>query len=561
MRRVAFLAALSLAAAACRGGAGDHASNRLTVLSGRDVDYIDCGQAYARSSFQICAATQRALYGHRPGDPTKLVPDLARAAPRVSDGGRTVTVELKTGVRFSPPVNRVVTSRDVKYAIERGFFSTVGNAYSGAYFGDLAGARPGVKPGTRIAGIATPAPDTIVFHLAKPTGGLLADGALALPLTAPVPEAYARRYDDDSSGLSSYGAHQVATGPYMVQTYQPGREIVLVRNPNWKRALDFKPARLDEIVVREGTSDPVLGSRRILRGRSLVNGSFSAPRGVLETLTGRERRRVVPAPGDNVRWVSMNTTIPPFNDVNVRRAVLAGTDRAALREARGGASIAQMPTHFLPPGANGFEQAGGAKGPGLDFLNATGRPDPRLSAAYFRRAGYRSGRYTGKQPLLMVGEMVGTGTLIAEAAKRSFERMGFKVKLKLALTIPMYSKYCNVPAARVAICPNVGWPLDFEDGQTMLDPTFNGAHIPRAKNSNWSQLDVPSVNRAMARAEVAITPAARARAWAHVDRLVSAQAPAIPWAWDTVPLVESGNVRGVVDRANSNWALAWTSLK
>src|SRR5436190_23721877 len=113
MRRAAALVAMSLVAAACGGGGSDHVKNKLTVLSRSDVAYIDCGQAYARSSFQICAATQRALYGHRPDDPVKLVPDLARSAPRVSDGGRTVTVELKTGVRFSPPINRAVTSRDV----------------------------------------------------------------------------------------------------------------------------------------------------------------------------------------------------------------------------------------------------------------------------------------------------------------------------------------------------------------------------------------------------------------------------------------------------------------
>ena len=53
--------------------------------------------------------------------------------------GKTVTVKIKSGVKFSPPVNREVTSKDVKYAIERGFFNTVNNGYAGAYFGDLAG--------------------------------------------------------------------------------------------------------------------------------------------------------------------------------------------------------------------------------------------------------------------------------------------------------------------------------------------------------------------------------------------------------------------------------------
>ena len=189
--------------------------------------------------------------------------------------------------------------------------------------------------------------------------------------------------------------------------------------------------------------------------------------------------------------------IPPFDDINVRRAVLAGFDRAALLDARGGAVIGRIPTHFLPPGANGFAQAGGAKGPGVAFLNTTGRPDPRLSARLFRAAGYRSGRYTGKQPLLMVGEMVGTGTKIAEAAKASYERMGFNVKLKLALTIPMYSKYCNVPKEEIDVCPSVGWINDFADPQTTLNITFNGKYINTTGNVNWSQFNNPEINKAM----------------------------------------------------------------
>ena len=46
-------------------------------------------------------------------------------------------------------MSRAVTSADVKYAIERGFFRSVSNPYAPAYFGDLAGALPAVAPGTR----------------------------------------------------------------------------------------------------------------------------------------------------------------------------------------------------------------------------------------------------------------------------------------------------------------------------------------------------------------------------------------------------------------------------
>ena len=48
-----------------------------------------------------------------------VVPDLATSVPRPTNGGRTYTFKLKSGVRLGPPINRAITSQDVKYAIER----------------------------------------------------------------------------------------------------------------------------------------------------------------------------------------------------------------------------------------------------------------------------------------------------------------------------------------------------------------------------------------------------------------------------------------------------------
>ena len=95
-----------------------------------------------------------------------MVPDLAEALPEVSEDGKTVTVKIKQGVKFSPPVDREVTSKDVKYGIERMFFSTVATGYA-FYFEDIVGAEPGAKPGTKIEGIETPDDQTIVFKLSK----------------------------------------------------------------------------------------------------------------------------------------------------------------------------------------------------------------------------------------------------------------------------------------------------------------------------------------------------------------------------------------------------------
>jgi len=585
---VAVMAALSLGVAACGGGSDNSGSKsssgtsaggssstehktggKLTALWSGDVDFIDCGREYYQSSYQICAATQRALYGYKPDDGEKMVPDLATTAPEVSADGKTVTVKIRTGVKFSPPVNRAVTSKDVKYAVERGFWNNVSNGYAGAYFGDIIGAKVGVKSGTKLdKGITTPDDQTVVFHLSKASGGVLAGGALGMMLTAPVPEEYAKKFD--AKNPTTYGENQVATGPYMIANnaagkavgYEPGRRIHLVRNPNWDKSTDFKPAYLDEIDNLEGNDDTTVASRRILTGQSMINGDWTPPPAILKQASSRYKGQLVVIPGATVRYVSLNTKIAPFNDINVRKAVLAGMDRAAMRLARGGPLIGDMATHFIMPGINGFNQAGAQRGTGVDFLSTSGAPNMQVAANYMKKAGYSSGKYTGKNnAILAVGSSEGTAPNVAEIAKASLEKLGFKVTLRLVTTNTMYTKFCNIPSAKVEVCTNVAWGKDFADGQSVLDPTFNGENIVAQGNSNWPQLDISSLNAQMDKAKLLTDPAQRAAAWAAIDKAITAQAPGVPWLWDKWPLIQSANVNGSANLFNSDWDLAFTSLK
>ena len=139
-RRRATAPPATAAAAAQAGG-------KLTMVWIGDPAQIDCGRSDEPMVWMICCAPERPLYNYRPGS-AGMVPDLAEGAPAISDGGRTVTVRIRPGVRFSPPVSREVTSRDVKYAVERAFFKTVGNGYVSAYFGALKGARTEARPGS-----------------------------------------------------------------------------------------------------------------------------------------------------------------------------------------------------------------------------------------------------------------------------------------------------------------------------------------------------------------------------------------------------------------------------
>jgi peptide/nickel transport system substrate-binding protein len=581
------LLALSLFVAACGGGSSNNKSSgesgtnqgtpaqgkqggKLTELWTDDVDNIDPGITYYQMGFQVAKATVRSLYGYKPDDPIHAVPDLAESDPQIASNGCSVTVKIRSGVKFGPPVSRVITSKDVKYAIERGFFNTVNNGYAGAYFGDLEGAKAGAKPGTTIPGITTPDDNTVVFKLkpkagGKCTGGVLA-GALVLPLSAPVPKEYAAKFDKQNP--STYGQHQIASGPYMIANdssgkltgYQAGKDIHLVRNPNWDKSTDFRPAYLDEVDMPQGNDDTTVASRKIINGSDMINGDFSPPPDILKQVITTNKSLLTLVPNGGGRWVAMNTTIKPFDNVDVRRAVIAGFNRTAMRLTRGGSVIGDIPTHFIPPGVPGFDEAGGLKGPGIDFMsNPNG--DPNLSAEYFKKAGYPSGKYTGTQPLLMVGTSEGVAQKAAEVAKQNFENMGFKVTLRLVTQDAMYTKFCNSPKAAVAICPNVGWLKDFSDAQTYLDPTFNGENILQTGNSNWSQLNDKALNAEMDKAKLLTDPTERAKAWGDIDKKLTELAPAVDWVWDKTPLIRSPNVVGVASQDNGQWDLSFTSIK
>ena len=576
----AVMAALSLGVAACGGSNNKSESNKkastppqnakpggkLTVLWAGDVDQIDCGRTYYQMGSFICSATQKYLYSYKPNDGSNMVPDLADGPPQISADGKTVTVKIKQGVKYSPPYSKEVTSADVKYGIERGFYASVVSGFTQSYFGDLVGAKGGVKFGTKISGITTPDPSTVVFKFKRAVGGTMAAGALAYPSTAPVPEAYAKQYDDQAQ--STYGEHQLATGPYMIENdqsgktigYEPGKRIHLVRNPNWDKSLDFKPAYLDEIDNLEGNDDPGVASRRILTGKSMINGDFSPLPENLKDAVANYKDQLVLTPGGGGRWVAFNTTMKPFDNINVRKAIFAGMDRNALRLTRGGALIGDIATHYIPPGMKGFEEAGGMKGTGVDFLSPDGKPNPQLSAEYFKKAGYASGKYEGKEKILMVGDNVGVAAKTAEVVKQQLTDMGFNIELRLVQHQTMYTRYCNRPASKVAICPNVGWNKDFSDGQTMLSPTFNGKNIIPEGNSNWPQLDDPQINKAIDDAEL-LPKDQRPAAWAAIDKMVVAQAAALPWLWDKTPLIRSANVNGVVAEDNAQWSLPFTSVQ
>jgi peptide/nickel transport system substrate-binding protein len=548
----------------------------LTVLATDDVDYMDPGAAYYQFTYMVTSASQRALLSWEPPDVEEPTPDLAEEQPEISEDGKTITFTIREGVKFSPPVDREATAADVEYAIERGLLPGVANGYIPIYLADVVGFADAQKEAEDnptggapdIAGITATDDRTLEVELERPVAATVIQ-ALSLPVSAPVPEEYAKEFDAENP--STYGQYVTFTGPYMVENdeqtgeltgYTPGKEISMVRNPNWdgEATGDFRPAYLDSIKIEEGFSDTASASRKILDGSASINGDITPPPTVIqEAAQQAEQGQMVASPSGGNRYIALNTTEPPFDDVNVRKAVLAASNRTALRNTRGGELVGPVATHFIPPGIPGFEEAGGVEGTGLDYLsNPEG--DPEVAADYMREAGYDSGKCEGDCQVSIVGDGASPDKETTEVFVGTLEELGFEPEVQNVARDVMYTRFCNVPEQMPNVCPSVGWLKDFNDPLSILQPTFDGNAINASNNSNWPLLDVPEINDAMSEGGLVEDPDERAQTWGDIDTQITEQAPAVPFIWDNQVNIQSTDVAGVINLFNANWDLAFTSL-
>src|SRR5580692_6249954 len=180
-----------------------------------------------------------------------IVPDIASSVPKPTNGGKTYTFHLKSGIKFGPPVNRAVTSADIVYAMDRLANPKDGGQYA-FYYTVIKGwdAYAAGKAKT-ISGISTPNATTIVFNLTQPTGDFLY--RMAMPATGPMPAEVVNCFAGEPG---KYGQDLISTGPYMLKgidsinissckTIKPdtsgydGQTVYdVVRNPNWNPKID-----------------------------------------------------------------------------------------------------------------------------------------------------------------------------------------------------------------------------------------------------------------------------------------------------------------------------------
>jgi YVTN family beta-propeller protein len=442
-------------------------------------------------------------------DGLTLVPNLASSLPTASDGGKTYRFKLREGIRYSTGVP--VRASDFRRAFERGFH--IENSYLRQYGAlTIVGAAECMKApeGCDLSeGIETEdAAGTITFHLIKPDPSLIYK--LALPFTYAVPPG---------TPMNDTGTSPVpATGPYMIDEYIVGEQLVLVRNPEFQEW--YAPARPDgypdriELTLGLSPSEQVI---EVEQGRAdWVADSIDLTQETIENLVTQYAGQVHPYPELSAIWLTLNTSMPPFDDPRARRAVNYALDRTEVVDLFGGPQKARASCQFLPPNLPGFERYC----PYTLEPNPAGQwsaPDPDRAEALIEASG------TTGDTVVFAPLPQGPFPELERYSVRLLEELGYRVQLVRSKNEEQYRAAVYLSPDRVQASMS-GWISDYP---TASDFFLGAPRCGSAFNPYAATFCDPELEAAIGRAERAETtdPQRAGRLWANADRMIVDQSP------------------------------------
>jgi peptide/nickel transport system substrate-binding protein len=507
--------------------ASDAPGGTLRVVAGQ-IDSLDPQRSYAPGVWNLMRLYARTLvtYSSAAGSTDELVPDLATDLGTTPDGGRTWTFTLRDGVRFE--TGRPITSRDVKYGIERSFASEVvvgGPTYVVDLLDDPSDPYPGpyqdeTADRLGLRSITTPDDRTIVFTLTTPTPDF--PFVMALPSSSPVPA--------ENDGGGAYGDDPISSGPYAVTSVDAQAGILLERNPQWDPATDdVRTALPDSVLVRTGLSG-------VARDQALLAGSADldlSGTGVQQATTSRLADDALAGRIDDVttgavRLLAMPTTVSPMDNGNCRAAVAAVVDRSAVQAALQGPGNAERTSVLWPRAV------------------ADGPPDtdPQPDAAAARTALTTCGQPDGFSTVLAVPD-VPASVQVAQVVAGELAEVGITAEVRPLDPSTYYSDISNpdtVTAAGYGLVLAT-WTADFPTAASFLVPLVDGRSIRGLGNTNYARLDDPGVNGLVDAARAATDPAVADDAWRQVADAVAVTAAYVPLAETRVQLLAGQRLR------------------
>jgi peptide/nickel transport system substrate-binding protein len=224
-----------------------------------------------------------------------IVPELAKSWNQPD--ALTYVYEVRDDIVFSDGTK--MTMDDVLFSFER-----YRNPEGGTYFSDFY---------ADVESIGATGPWQLTIKLSKPSAVFKYIPAIGAGRI--ISKAYYEKHAGDF-GTAQGGI--VASGPFVYQSWTSGQEIVLKKNTNYwdkaKRAANIVDTLVYKIIPDDTT-------RVIALQTGGVDFSANVPLGMLDQLAQDKNTTLTGVDAYSLTYLAFNTQRPPFNDVNVRRAV------------------------------------------------------------------------------------------------------------------------------------------------------------------------------------------------------------------------------------------------
>jgi peptide/nickel transport system substrate-binding protein len=496
-----FAAFAALGLASCGGSAGKEGGT-LRASYASFPESLDPQLSYTAEGWNAIYNTYIPLltYAHAEGAAgSKVIPGLAVSLPKITNGGKTYTLFLRKGLKYSN--GALVKASDFKFAVERLFRVNSGGT---PFYTDIVGAEKFQK--TQSGGIpgikANDKTGEIVIDLVKPRGTFTNE--LGLPFVAPVPSG--TPFKDQTTNLPP------ATGPYEITSVDPSRGWSYERNPQWaknnsKLMPTLPSGHVDKIEV-------TLVSNQSTEVNDIEQGKLDAmlepipPDRVGEVTQRYEGTQFRSEPNISTYYFWMNMKQPPFNDIRVRRAINYALDAQALERIYSGTT---KPTQqILPPGMPGYKKY------------VLYPHDMAKARALLKQAKPSDRNITVWTDSLSPNKEAG------EYYEALLKQLGFNTRLKIINADNYFTVIGNMSTPEL----DTGWTNwgeDYPHPNDFFEPLLAGSSIAPTNNTNFSQTNIPSLNHKIEQLSTQQLGPVQERQYAALDRAYMEQAPWAPF--------------------------------
>jgi oligopeptide transport system substrate-binding protein len=469
----------------------------ITITYKDDVATLDPAIGYDWQNWSMIKSLFDGLMDYEPGT-TKLRPELAESF-EISPDGKTFTFTLRAGVKFHN--GRELTAEDVKYSVERVVNPKTQSPGAG-FFGSIKGFDAVSGGGAEnLEGITVVDPHTIKFELTRPDATFL--HAMAINFSHVVPKEEVEKYGAD------FGKHPVGTGAYKLAEWTLGQRLVFERNPDyWNKGLPH----LDKITFEIG-QEPIVALLRLQKGEIDVPGDGIPPAKFQEVMNDPEQKaRVVVGGQLHTGYVTMNTQMPPFDNVKVRQAVNMALNKDRIVQLINNRAVpANQP---LPPSMPGY---------GKEFKGYA--YDVEKAKALLAEAGLPDGFETE-----LFAMNTDPNPRIAQAIQQDLAAVGIKANIQALAQANVIEAGGQKDGAPMIWSGGMAWIADFPDPSNFYGPILGcGGAVPGGWN--WAWYCNKDLDAKAAEADSITDPAKgeeRNKMWSDIYARIMEEAPWAP---------------------------------